>query len=348
MRVEVVQQLHDLRVGHPQITVENAVPMIRPLPHADHQITPIVRHVPAEAPLLLIRPLVNQRVLRLRGADTMIKKLLKIIRALQRFARFRLLVTAVKKALAVLRPGRAGELDPLQFVRQIRPRPHVAHLPLLPVRAGHGQPVRHEISVLTEAVATQRHRAIGRQFVWIEQHARFGLKGVGHVQHRLILQPVVLRKKVTPALFERHPVALVIPQFLQARPQLRALRQLLEIPERHAILRLDPRFGLGRIVILQPAIRIGDRHAVININLIRAGGRRIIHSGGNMSATHRRENDSGRNQDGKPKQHWGDTVKQANKRQSHSRSTRKKEFAFAKQLRAGPKLLPSLNNFPYG
>ena len=55
----------------------------------------------------------------------------------------------------------------------------------------------------------------------------------------------------------------------------RALGNRGEIIKRDLVLRLDPRLGRGGIVILQPAIRVLDRDAVIDVHLVRGGRGRV-------------------------------------------------------------------------
>ena len=47
-----------------------------------------------------------------------------------------------------------------------------------------------------------------------------------------------------------------------------AIRNLVEIAERQLVLGLDPGVSVGRVGVFQPAIRIGDFHAVIVVDLI--------------------------------------------------------------------------------
>ena len=196
------------------------------------------------------------------------------LRQLRGFRRF--IVARVIKTAAVRRPRRVGKFHPLDHVRQIRRRPHIAHAPFLPVRSRHGQTIRHEISVLADLDAAQRHRAIGREFVRIEQDGRLGFERGQSVEHALILETVVLVIEVAPAFLERHSVTLEVPQLGQTRLDRRALRNRGEIIKRDLVLRLDPRLGRGGIVILQPAIRVFHGDAVINVHLVRGGSRGVL------------------------------------------------------------------------
>ena len=71
------------------------------------------------------------------------KKLLKIVGRGQLVFVFRRVVTAVIKTLAVGSPGGAGELDPLEMIRQVAPGRHIADFPLSPVGTRGRQFVGH-------------------------------------------------------------------------------------------------------------------------------------------------------------------------------------------------------------
>ena len=266
IRVEVHQKFHHRRVGRLQILVEHAVLRVRALRGGNHQITAVVGHTAVEIPILVIGPMINEFVLGLQCAEAMIIEFVEEIGLGQPGLFGRFVVARVKKSLAIFGPGRAGKLHPPDDVRRVRGRSHVAHVNLLPVRAGGGKRVGHEIAVLRDVITFQRHRAVGGKFVRIEQQRRLGVERRHCVKHVLVLQPVVLRIEVTPALFERRAVTLVIPQFGQPFLNGQAFWNPFQVTESDLVLGLNPGFGFGRIVVLQPAVRIGDLHAVIIVH----------------------------------------------------------------------------------
>src|SRR5579859_1740160 len=102
----------------------------------DDQVAAIVGDFTTEAPILMVGPLVDQCVVGLRRAKPVKIKFVEIIHAGKRLARSGLVIAAVVKSAIVPAPGRAGKLDPMNLVGKIAASFHVAHLPVLPVRAG--------------------------------------------------------------------------------------------------------------------------------------------------------------------------------------------------------------------
>ena len=270
--VEVIEQLHHRGIRSREVTVVDPVPRVRALPDADDQKPPVIRDAATKAPVRLIAPLVNEHVVILRRADLMEIELLELVHPLQRITGLGRVITRVVEALPVLGPAHAAELHPLQMIPQIRARAHVAHLPLVPVRPARRKAVSHQVPVLAQLVAGERHRAVGRKFVGVEQHARGRLQSVRHVEHALVLQAIILGEKVAPALLERDAVALKVPQLREPLLEPHALGDLVQVMVSHLVLGRDPRLRLRRVVILQPAIRISHlRPVVIVHDVLREG-----------------------------------------------------------------------------
>ena len=49
-----------------------------------------------------------------------------------------------------------------------------------------------------------------------------------------------------------------------------------QVIEGNLVLRLDPRLGIGRVGVLQTAVRIGDLGAVVVVDLVDLGGGRVV------------------------------------------------------------------------
>ena len=188
----------------------------------------------------------------------------------------RLGVAAVVEAAAVPRPAGAGELDPAEVVAQVAAAGHVAHVELLPVGAGGGGAVHQAPSVARDGEGAERHRAVLREGVGVQQQARLGVEGVEGVEHRLVLQPVVAEEEVAAALAEGDAELLVVPQPRQALADRLALRDLLQVAEGDAVLRLHPRAGLRAVGLLQPAVGVGHARAVVVVDLRTARGDRVV------------------------------------------------------------------------
>ncbi len=291
--VEAVEQPGDRGVRHREVQEGDTVLDLGALPDVDHQVAAVLGDVALEAQLFLIGPLVDQAVGGLRRADAVVVELLVVVRLLHLLARFGLVVAAVEEALAVVGPGGARELDPLQPVGEVAAGRHLAHLPLLPVRATGGQAVGDAPAVLAHRVAGERDGAVGRQGVGIDQHARRAVQLLQGVDHALVLQAVVLGEEVAAALALGDAVALVVPELGQAAAQRLAGRDRLQVPEGDAVLLFDPGAGVVGVGVLQPAVGVGDLEAVVLVDVV-AGARAGIGQPCRRRARRRRGRSGGR------------------------------------------------------
>ena len=107
--IEVREQFHHRRGRILQILVENPVPCVGALSDHDDQIVPVVRDSAAEAPFLLVGPMIHQCVFGLWGAEPVVVEFLEKQSALEFVLLPRLVETAVEESLAILRPGGAGK-----------------------------------------------------------------------------------------------------------------------------------------------------------------------------------------------------------------------------------------------
>src|SRR5262249_16947534 len=111
--------------------------------HRNDDITAVVSNFSIEKPFLLIGPLVNQFVPRLRCAELMKEKLVIVNLRTEFVFLVRLVVTTVAKPAAVLFPRSVGKFDPIHQIWSILASPHVANFPLLPIGAGRGEAISH-------------------------------------------------------------------------------------------------------------------------------------------------------------------------------------------------------------
>ena len=178
----------------------------------EEQVATILRYMGPEAPVRMVRPLMDQHILRLRRADAMVIDLLVEGQAMELAGIFfRLVVAAVEKPFAVQCPGGGAVFDPFYFIIQRLSGCQVQDPPRLPVRAGLGHAVGQVFPVVTDSHAGQGHGAVLRPGVRIEHDARLALQSIGHIEHGLVLQTVVLAEVVFAGHFVRRGVALVIP-----------------------------------------------------------------------------------------------------------------------------------------
>src|SRR4029453_1156285 len=98
------------------------------------------------------------------------------------------------------------------------------------------------------------------------------------VKHALVLETVVLREEVILSAPGRRRVLGIVVERVETLGQLRAIRNLVEIRKGHLVLGLDPRCCVRGRVVFQPSIRVGDRRAVIGIDVIDGVGRGVLNA----------------------------------------------------------------------
>ena len=224
--------------------------------------------------LRILLVFVNQFIGGLFRAKNVEVDLLKLVLRRKFVPRLRRVEPAVEESIS--RPAKAREFDPFQIVRENLPRGDLDHVPFLPVRSANGNSVRGVAAILGNVKRAQTRSPIRRKLVWVQQHFRRPLQPLLRVNHVLILQPVVLGKKKIVALAERRRVFRKVKELLQARLHLGPIRNLVQIRERDLVLRFHPLGRFRGIVILQPAIRIGDLCTVIVIHLVVLPRLRIV------------------------------------------------------------------------
>ena len=265
-------QFDDLGAFVLQILVKHQLLASGSLPDGDDQVPTVVGHRAVKPPFFFVGAVANEHVVRLRGAQAVVKKLLIIVQSLKRGVFVRLIVPAVEEALAVFGPGRAGKLDPLEVIVEIRAGGDVAHLPFLPVAAGGRQPVGEQLAVVGGLPAAKRNRPIFRQLVRVEKYGGSAVQGRHGVQHVLVLQAVILLEEVSAPLLVVQRVFLIVPDFGQTLLDGGALGDLFQVTEGKPVLGFDPFPRLRRVRILKPAVGIGHFGFVIKVNLIPLAG----------------------------------------------------------------------------
>ncbi len=284
-RVGVGQQL-DHAAFLADVLDEDAVLRRGAAADVDHQVAAVLGRDPGEVPVLVIGPLVDQRVLRLRRAQPVEVQLVVVVGILVLVRRRRLVVAAVVEAAAVAAPGGARELRPAQQVGQVPAARHVPDVPVLPVGARRRDAVGEVSAVVAERDAGERDGAVLGEGVGVEQDA----PGLGQVardpEHGLVLQARVAEVPVELA----HPLgdgpALVVPYLRQPGGDRIPPRHGREVRFGQGVLGLDPGLRLGRVDLLEPTVRVGDGGAVVAVDLIDPAGRRIVQTGGGVDGRH--------------------------------------------------------------
>src|ERR1700730_503403 len=102
----------------------------------------IVGYLGVEEPILVVGPLVNEFILRLRRAELMKEKLVVVNLRAEFVFLIRFVVAAVKEPAAVFFPRRTREFDPVELIRSVFACLDVAHFPLLPIGTGGRKAIR--------------------------------------------------------------------------------------------------------------------------------------------------------------------------------------------------------------
>ena len=270
LMVEIVDQLDRRGIARGQILHDHAIALVRSAAHGDDQVAAVFRDVALVLPVGLPRPPVDQRVGRLRIAEPVVVELVVEVQGLELGARPRLFVATVVEALAVFGPGGIGELGPFQLVGQQPSGLDVQNVPGGPVGAGLAAAVGEPPAVVAETQSTQGNGAVLRPPVRIQQHPGLAAERVGHVEHRLVLQTVVLDIEVSVPFLHGRTVLGEVPQIGQPAANLLPLGDRGKIGRRDLVLGRDPvGHRLRRAdVVFQPTVRIRDLRAVINVDVI--------------------------------------------------------------------------------
>ena len=208
---------------------------------------------------------IDQLISRLSVAQFVIIDLLELVlRRIDTLLGF--VVCAVIEALTVGSPACARELHPLDLIRELIARCGLHHADLNPIRASRSHRVSHIFTILRECYGRQRHGTLVRESIGIEEDLALVRKRRLAIEHRLVLQTVVIEIVVPIAVTRGSTLLRVVPELSQALADLIAIGNLREVIEGHIVLCLDPLSGFGGVVVLQPAVGIGYLGAEIVIH----------------------------------------------------------------------------------
>src|SRR5262249_37505357 len=122
--------------------------------------------------------------------------------------------------------------------------------------------VRHVVAVPARRRHSQALAAVGAPLVGIEQHLLDAGLALLPVDDGLFLVGVLARVEVPAAAVDWRGDAIGADTLLAPRNPVIPVRRLAELAARVAVLRGHPRLDLGRVLVLEPAIRIVDGLAV--------------------------------------------------------------------------------------
>src|SRR5262249_45913436 len=258
------------------IAVEDRVALLAlPAIRDDENREPLVFGRPHVIETLRMRGvLINRLVLGLSRPDLGTVDLMVLVFGRKLVPFPRLGVTAVIKTVAL--PSQARSLHPFHRVGQDVARRDFHHVVFLPVGAAERNAVGRVLAVFRKREGAEPRRAVLRPLVRIDQYLRLAVQTLLNVDHVLVLQPVVLGEEIKLALTEWRADLRVIVKLRQPPLDLRAVWNLFQVSEGQFVLLLDPFGGLLGVVVLEPAVWIGDFGPVIVVDLIDFSGFRIF------------------------------------------------------------------------
>ena len=273
--VVLVQPGLHLGLGLGEILEEDPVAPRSALGLVDHQPLAVIGAVGAEAPVRLVRPLIDHGVLGHGGPQLVEAELLVLEDACEGAAVLGQGVAGVVEATAVLGPVAYAVAAHGQLIGQVLARVHAAHLPDVQVGAALGEGVSHEAAVLTEDRATQGDSAVIAEPVGIQQHPALLFQVRRHKEQSLALEAGVVGVGVVLPPLAGGSELLKVPKLGEVGFDGLPLRDGAQVGLGHLVLRLHPGGGLGRAVVLQPAVGIRHLGAVIVRDHITLAGRGI-------------------------------------------------------------------------
>ena len=175
---------------------------------------------------------------------------------------------------AAVDPRHRGALRIRDALREIAVARDVAHAERRHLVAAARQTVRDVAPVVRGVPPVERHEPVAIERVRIDDGAVRAAGAVADVEHVLLLVAAAAGVKELP----RHrPRRLEQPdghELAQPPGEVRALRQRVEDRARPGVLRVRPLADLGRGVLLEPAVGIGDALAVDQLDDVLAPGQR--------------------------------------------------------------------------
>ena len=145
-------------------------------------------------------------------------------------------------------------------------RRQVDDVKLLPVTAAARDRICCPLSIVREEYAFKSHRTVIAQCVRIKENTRFASQLIHDIHDILVLQsvvPVVIPFAVT---FARCTYLFIVHQLRHTLQKFLADGNFLQKCIGDLVFCLNPSCRLGRSVVFQPAIRVGDLYAEVFVN----------------------------------------------------------------------------------
>ena len=158
--VEFADQFHDGALGAGKTLEKHQILALGTLRDRDDQVLAVFGNMAAESPVFPVRAIIDEYVFLLWRTELVEIEFVIVVLALQLRSFFGRVITTVEEAAVVERPGRSGELAPLDSIGEILSGFDIADVPRFPVRAAFGKCIGQETAVIAEAHATDRYRSV--------------------------------------------------------------------------------------------------------------------------------------------------------------------------------------------
>ena len=231
----------------------------------DEEPLAVLRGPGPEVAQRMLAVLVDEAVGRLRRAQLVVVDLLILV--LRRIdASVGSLISAVVESFGVGSPLGAGVLHPVDFVGGQLARFGILHADFDPVGTRRGRGIGEVAAILRERSRRKGHRTVLREGVGVEEDLAGLTGGLRAVEHRLVLQAVVIIIVPPVAVLDGCTLLGVVPQLGEPFADGSAEGNLCEVILRHGIFGRNPGGRSLRIVVLEPAVGVGDLHAEIVVH----------------------------------------------------------------------------------
>ena len=240
-----------------------------PMRDAEQQVLPVLRHGRAN-PVADAKPLAEDiAVLRQRSPDRMVAN------ADSR----RAILSRVEKAAAIRAQRHAAIERAWKTVGQVFASHHIARAQLRLVFAAGAYAVDEKSAVERDVFDSHARGVVGAQRVGIEQHGVRTREPLAHEETRQIVASLAAQRKVTAAALGGSPLSVLTTQYGQSLANSAEGGQRIEQRVRVGVLCVDECTCLGRLLVLEPSIRIDQLDPVQRLlDIVAPRPRRIRHS----------------------------------------------------------------------
>ena len=208
-------------------------------------------------------------------------------------------VTGIEQAAVVVLDRDGKVQGPGETIRQRLAAGHLHQPDLGLILPAFPHAVSKERSVVRDLLDVDRDRMVRAHGMRIDQHLVLPSEPIPHDYHRQVLLRESLREEVLPFPLDRLADGIDLQQLRDPLAEPLAPGDRVEHRTGIPILRVDPRAGLGAVLVLEPAVRVDHLDAVENLpDVVGPGGRRGCGGslpGSSIGSRQRRRNEQRQN-----------------------------------------------------